>query len=93
MAIVLLIEVAALTTIAERPAVEAVIAVMAAHAVSRAAAVVTMRVARPATVDGLAAAYVAEAGPLALTLALSVAGALLVGLALLIGDSVATATS
>lgn len=84
-AIVLLIEVAALTMIAERPGVETVVAVMAAHAVSRGAAVVTMRVARPATVDGMAATYVAEAGPRALTLALPVAGALLVGVALLMG--------
>lgn len=83
--IVVLIEVAALATIVERPALEAVVAVMAAHSVSRAAAVVTMRVARPATVDGLAAAYVAEAGPASLSLASAVAGAILVGLAMLMG--------
>ncbi len=83
--IVVLIEVAALATIVERPALEAVVAVIAAHSVSRAAAVVTMRVARPATVDGLAAAYVAEAGPASLSLASAVAGAILVGLAMLMG--------
>ncbi len=83
--IVVLIEVAALATIVERPALEAVVAVIAAHSVSRAAAVVTMRVARPATVDGLAAAYVAEAGPASLSLAAAVAGAILVGLAMLMG--------
>lgn len=83
--IVVLIEVAALATIVERPALEAVVAVAAAHSVSRAAAVVTMRVARPATVDGLAAAYVAEAGPASLALASAVAGAILVGLAMVVG--------
>ncbi|MDH3299881.1 MAG: adenosylcobinamide-GDP ribazoletransferase [Acidimicrobiia bacterium] len=83
---VLLIEVAALTTIVERRAVEVVIAVICAHAVSRAAAVVTMRVARPATIDGMAAAYVAEAGPRALSMALTVAAAILLGFALLVGD-------
>lgn len=83
--IVLLVEVAALTAIVERPALEALVAVIAAHAVSRAAAVVTMRVARPATVDGMAAAYVAEAGAAAVALASTVAGAILVGLALLTG--------
>lgn len=86
--IVLVIEMVALATIVERPALEAVVAVVAVHAVSRAAAVVTMRVARPATVDGLAATYVAEAGPAALVLASTVAGAILVGHALLIGGGI-----
>ncbi len=89
--IVLLVEVAALASIAERSSVEVLLTVMAAHAVSRAAAVVTMRVARPATVDGLAAAYVAEAGVSALALALSVAGGVLLGLALSMDDGPATA--
>ncbi len=92
--IVLLVEVAALRSIVERPAVEAVVAVICAHAVSRAAAVVTMRVGRPATVDGMAAAYVAEAGPQALALALTVAGTTMVGLALLTaGSGVAVAAT
>ena len=85
-ALVLLIEVAALATIVERPAFEVVVSVVGVHAASRAAAVVTMHLARPATVDGLAAAYVAEAGPTALALALTVAGGILFGLALLHGD-------
>ena len=91
--IVVLIEVAALTTIVERPWIEAVMAVIGAHSVSRAAAVVTMRVARPATVDGMAAAYVAEAGAAALTLALTVAGAVLVGLGLAIGGDAGPAVA
>ena len=85
--LVVLIEVAALTSIVERPAVDALAAVVCVHAVSRAAAVVTMRAARPATVDGLAAAYVAEAGPVALAQALLVGGALLAGAAALFAES------
>lgn len=83
--IVLLIEVAALASIAERPAYQVVVAVVTAHAVSRAAAVVTMRVARPATVDGQAAAYVAVADAGALTMASMVGGSAIIGLALVLG--------
>ncbi len=88
--LVLVIEVAALATIVEQRPIEALAAVVCAHAVSRAAAVVTMKVARPATVDGLAAAYVAQVGPTALALALSVAGTVVASTALVMhGDAVA----
>ncbi len=85
--LVLLIETAALASIADGHRAAVVVAtVVCAHSLSRTAAVVTMLVAPTASADGLGAAYVAQVGAPALVAALAVGGLTLGGLVVLAAD-------